>query len=807
MSSIVQDLRFAIRSFQRAPRFTLPALLALALGIGATSATFSIVRGVMLKPLPYDQPDRIVVVWESNQQRNRDRNVISPANWLAWRERNRSFSELAVSGPARLTLSIDGRPEEVTGLVASSHVFAVLGVQPAMGRGYGEQEDLDGNDQVLVITHEFWQARLAGRPDVLGSTITADGQPRVIVGVMAPGFSLMGQPAAFLMPYGWTVEQMRAAPGRGSSFGLARLRDGVTFEQASSDMRTIAAALAQEFPTRNSGWSVTLVPIHEQMVDQIRPALQVLSGAVALVLLIACVNVANLLLARSTVREQEIGLRSALGAKRSRLVRQMLSESVLLSFTGAAAGLLLALAFHRGLLALVADRIPIPRLEQVALDTSVVAFTLALAFLSALVFGIVPALLASRSPNEALRESGRHGSSARSRRTLGALVIVEVAVSLVLLAGAGLLLRSFVRLQAVDPGFRAAGLMTARVQVPSTRYKDPRQSSGFYTEALSRIAQIPGVTGQAAVSFLPFTGLGIGTSYWRADRPAPAAGDAATTAVRPVTPSWFRTMGIPQLAGRDFTAADAVDAPMVAVISESLARRDYPGENPLGRRLHVRIGRPEGTEYEIVGVVGDIRMTSLESATGPAVYIPHTQLAIGMMTLVVRTELDPPALVPGIAAAVRGLDPELPLADVRTMEEVVDQTLARPRVVAVLLAAFAVMALVLAAVGVYGVMAFSVAERTHEIGVRMALGATPQSVLRLVIAEALRLVAIGVGAGLFAAVALSQVLRALLFDTDARDPWTLAATAVVLMLVALAAASVPAARGTRIMPNQALRDQ
>jgi putative ABC transport system permease protein len=309
------------------------------------------------------------------------------------------------------------------------------------------------------------------------------------------------------------------------------------------------------------------------------------------------------------------------------------------------------------------------------------------------------------------------------------------------------------------------------------------------------------------VSFLPFTGLGIGTSYWRADRPEPAAGDAATTAVRPVTPNWFRTMGIPQLAGRDVTAGDAVDAPAVAVISESLARRDYPGENPLGQRLHVQIGRPEGNDYEIVGVVGDIRMTSLESATGPAVYIPHTQLAIGLMTFVVRTGLDPHSLVPGIAAAVRGLDAELPLADVRTMEEVIDQTLARPRVIAVLLTVFAVMALALAGVGVYGVMAFSVAERTHEIGVRMALGATPQSVLRLVIAQAFRLVFVGVAAGLLAAIALTRVLSALLFDTDARDPWTLAGTALVLMLVALAAASLPARRGTRIMPIQALRVQ
>jgi putative ABC transport system permease protein len=343
--------------------------------------------------------------------------------------------------------------------------------------------------------------------------------------------------------------------------------------------------------------------------------------------------------------------------------------------------------------------------------------------------------------------------------------------------------------------------------VPASRYKDPRLSSSFYTDALARIGQIPGVTGQAAVSFLPFTGLGIGTSYWRLDRPEPAAGEAASTAVRPVTPNWFRTMGIPQLAGRDVAPSDGVEDPPVAVISESLARRDYPGENPLGKRLHVNIGRPGGTDYEIIGVVGDIRMTSLESAAGPAVYVPHTQLAIGLMTFVVRTTLDPGSLVPGIAAAVRGLDPELPLADVRTMEEVIDQTLARPRVVTVLLTAFALMALVLAGVGVYGVMAFSVAERTHEIGVRMALGATPDSVLRLIIGQAFRLVAIGVAAGLLAAIALGSVLRALLFDTNARDPWTLLATALVLTIVALAAASIPARRGTRIMPIQALRVQ
>jgi len=805
--TLLQDLRFAARSFARAPRFTLPALLALALGIGATSATFSVIRGVMLKPLPYDQPDRIVVVWESNQARNRPRNVISPANWLEWRARNRSFSDLGVAGPARLTLTIDRRPEEVQGIVASSDVFAVLGIQPTVGRAYTAGEDVDGRDQVLVITHEFWQRQLGGRADVLGLVITADGQPREIVGVMPPGFSVMGQTASFLMPYGWTLEQLRNAPGRGSSFGLARLKNGVSLEQATSDLQTIAAALAQEVPNRNSGWSVTLVPIHEQMVDEIRPALQVLAGAVALVLLIACVNVANLLLARSAVRQQEIGVRTALGARRLRLVRQMLSESVLLALLGAAGGLVLALAFHRGLLALVANRIPVPRLDQVALDASVVAFTLVVALLSALAFGLVPALLSSRAPGDVLREAGRHGGSARSRRMLSALVVMEVAVSLVLLAGAGLLIRSFVRLQNVDPGFRVEGLLTSRVQLPSARYPDSAQSAEMYSRMQEKISALPGVRDAAAVSFLPLAGLGIGTSYYRTDQPEPPPGELPSTNVRPITPNWFRTMGIPQVAGRDFTDADREDGPQVAIVSESLAARAFPGENPIGRHILVRIKQPGGVDYEIVGIVGDIKMTSLEAAAGPAVYVPHRQLAIGLMTFVVRTDLDPGSLVSGVSAAVRSIDAEVPLADVKTMEGVVDATIARPRVIATLLTAFAVIALLLAGVGVYGVMAYAVTERTHEIGVRMALGATRESVMSLVVGQAARLVLTGIAIGLAGAVALTRLLSSLLYETDARDPWTLGLTAIVLVSVALLAALVPALRGTRISPTQALRVQ
>ena len=802
---MLQDLRFALRSFVRSPRFTIPAVLALALGIGSTSAIFSVVNGVMLKPLPYRDPDRIVVVWENNLKRNRPRNVIGAANYAAWRERTRTLEHLAMVGPARLNIVMGGQPEEVSGLLASSHTFPALGVQPAIGRSYTSREDEDGSDNVIVLGYEFWRRRFNGREDVLGSTLVTNGVPRIVIGIMPPDFTVVGQRADFLIPYGWTMERLRSAPGRGSSHGLARLKDDISFEQADADMKAIAAQLAKEFPQRNTGWSVTLVPVHEQMVDQIRPALLTLAAAVGLVLLIACVNVANLLLARSTVRERELGIRTALGARRARLVRQMLSESLLLGAAGGVAGLALAFAFHRGLLALVADRIPVPRLDQVTLDAPVLGFTVVLSLATGLLFGVVPAVLASSSPSESLHEGGRHGGGPKSRRVLGALVVAEVALSLVLLAGAGLLIRSFMRLQEVNPGFRASGLLTARVQLPGTRYDDSRKAGAFFTDAVARIAALPGVQSAAAISFLPLAGPGMATGFYDAAKPQPAPGEQPVTEVRPVTPGFFATMGIPRLAGRDFRASDTIDSPLVAVISESLARRHLAGENPIGKRLQVAIGRPGGMLVEVVGIVGDVQMTSLDTEARPAVYIPHTQLAIGLMTFVVRSQGDPTSLVNSVAAAVRSIDPELPLADVRTMEDVVDATVARPRTVAVLLTAFALLALALAGVGVYGVMAYSVARRTQEIGVRMALGATPQSVFRMVLGQALTLVAIGVVIGLVAAAGLTRLMETLLFETEPIDVVTFAVTALLLVIVAALASYVPARRGTRIAPIEALR--
>jgi putative ABC transport system permease protein len=803
--SLIQDLRFATRAFASAPRFTVPAVLALALGIGATSAIFSVVRGVMLKPLPYRDPDRIVSIWETNVSRGQLRGIVASANFVEWRERNRSFESLGMVGPTRLNILLNGQPDELSGLTASADVFAALGVQPALGRAYTTNEDLRGNDAVILLSHEFWQSRLGGRSDVLGSTINADGRPRTVLGVMARGFTIEGQRADFYIPYGWTIEALRASPGRGISHAIARLRDGVTLAQATDDMTNLAAQRGQEAPRLNAGRSVTLVPIQALTIEAIKPAILVLSGAVLFVLLIACVNVANLLLARSTVRQRELGLRTALGAARGRLLQQMLTESLLLSLAGGAAGLVLAVAFHRGLLALVANRIPVPRLDQVALDLPVVAFTVLTSLGTGLLFGLVPAVVASSSASDALREGGRHGAGPRSRRTLGALVVVEVALSLVLLTGAGLLIRSFIRLQNVNPGFRAEHVMTARVTLPSARYSQPRDETAFLDTAVARIRALPGVQSAAGIAFLPMAGLGIGTSFYRLDRPRPADGQLPSTQVRPVTAEFFRTMGIPQLAGRDFNDTDTANAPTVAIVSDGLVRQTFPGEDPIGKRLQVNAGRGDGLQVHVVGVVGDIRLASLDSETRAAIYIPYPQIPVGLMTFVARTALEPSSLATSLGGVVRALDPELPLADVKTMDDVVGATLARPRAVSALLTAFALIALILAGVGVYGVMAYSVSQRTQEIGVRMALGATRESVFRMVLGHALRLAAFGVIGGLIAAAALTRLLGTLLFQTEPLDPLTFAATALLLMIVATVASFIPAHRGTRVAPTEALR--
>jgi putative ABC transport system permease protein len=800
----VRDVRHGLRVLRQSPGFTAAALVTLALGIGATAAIFSVVRTVMLAPLPYHEPDRLVAIWETNRG-GTARNVIAPANYVAWRERTRTLEFLGMTGPAGAAVVVNGRAEEIAGAAFSADVFRALGVQPALGRAYTAAEDFGGGDAVIVLSHEFWQRRLGGRPDVLGTTLVTDGRPRTAIGVMAPGFTVAGQKADFLIPYSETLEELRALRGRGSSYAIARLREGVSFEQAYSEMRSIYAELEKEAPQRNARRTVMLFPLHEQMVGEVRPALLALSGAVLLVLLVACVNVANLLLARSAAREREVGLRTALGAGRPRLVRQMLTESLVLAAAGGAAGLGVAALCHRGLLTLVGDRIPIPRLEQVALDLPVVAFTMITALATGVLFGLVPAFVSTSAAGDALREGGRHGGGRRLHRVLSTLVVAEVAVSLVLLAGAGLLMRSFVKLQSIDPGFRAEGVLTAAVRLPPTRY-DPARASEFFDESLRRIAALPGVQHAAGASCLPPPGGCIGTSVWRADLPKPVDGQLQSSQIRPITPAFFRTMEIPQLAGRDFSPSDTADSLPVAIVSESLVREHFPDGSPLERRLRINIAHANGredVEWLVVGVVSDLR-SSLDGRIPPIVYVPATQLPGRGMRLFVRTQQDPVSLGTSVMGTIHSRESEAPV-EVSTLEDIVARTIARPRAISVLVGVFALVALALAAIGVYGVMAYSVRQRTQEIGVRMALGATSTAVLRLVLGQALRLVLAGIVVGLVAAGVFTRSLERLLFDVEPLDPWTFAATAAVLLVVATVASFLPARRGMRMAPIDALR--
>lgn len=804
VTDVARDLRHGLRLLSRAPAFTAGALLTLALGIGATAAIFSIVRTVMLEPLPYVRPDRIVTVWETNRG-GTSRNVIAPANFVEWRERSRTLEHLGMVGPAGMTVMVNGQPLEASGLEVSGDTFLALGAQPALGRAYTAEEDFGGDRSVIVLSHEFWQRRLSSRADVLGLTLATDEGPRTVLGVMPPGFTLVGQKADFLVPYGLSPEQLRAISGRGSSYAIARLRDGVSFDQAYSEMRTIYADLEKEQPQRNARRTVMMLHLQDQMLGELRPALVALIGAVALVLLVACVNVANLLLAKSAAREREIGLRSALGAGRGRLIRQMLTESLLLAITAGLAGVGVAALCHRGLVALVSDRIPVPRLEQVSLDFSVLAFTMAIALATGVIFGVVPAFVSTKHASDALRDGGRHGGGRRLHHVLGGLVVAEVALSLVLLAGAGLLMRSLIKLERTDLGFQPEGVLTATVSLPSTRY-DLVKAGSFFRESLARISALPGVQHAAGASCLPVPFACIGTSFWRADKARPADGQVSSGQVRPVTPAFFKTLGIPQLAGRDFSESDTVDSPPVAIVTAELARQHFTDGSPLGRRLRINVDHANGrsdVEWTVVGVVGDIR-SSLDGPIRQTIFIPRTQRPGQGMTVFVRTARDPLRLATGVTRAVQTMEPEAPVR-VITLDAVIGNSIARPRAISILLAAFALIALALAAVGVYGVIAYSVRERTQEIGVRMALGASAAMVFRLVLGRAMRLVGIGILAGLAAAAALTRVLERLLFQVEPLDPWTFAGTAILLMLVAAIAAYVPARRSMRLAPLDALR--
>ncbi len=802
MTTLLQDLRHGARLLVRAPGFAAIAIAALAIGIGANTAIFSVVNTLLIQRLPYQDPDRLAVVWEHNLPRDRKNNVVSPGNFIHWREMNQAFEDIAAVGMTfNLTLTGAGEPEEVPFQYVSASFFPLLGVPPALGRPFRADEE-GPNTRVVVISYRLWQERFNGDPGILSRPITLQGEPYTVTGVMPAGFYYMDKRVNLWMPVPFS-EASRTPRGRWITV-LARLKPDVTFGRAQQDMERVHGELRRLFPDFNTGWTARVVPLTEQLTGNVRPALIVLLGAVAFVLLISCANVANLLLARATARQRELAVRAALGAARSRLIRQLVAESSVLAAVGGVSGLLLAWWALHLLRVVVAERLPIARLETVGIDSLVLAFTVGASVLSGLFFGLVPALSASGSAlNEALKEGNRAGTGARGNRMRNAFVVVEIALALVLLVGAGLLVRSFVGLLNVNPGFDPARTVTMRVGLPDSRYGEPAQRVQFLQRLFDRVDALPGVQAAGATSFLPLAGLGAATSFEVIGKPRAPRGEEPVVDVRVMANDYLEAMGVPLLRGRLFNDQDPTDNRNRVVINETMAKKYWPGEDPIGKRIRISWNDPR--EDEIIGVVGDIRNAALETEARATNYWPHARFPYGSMTLAVRTAGEATSIVNAVRRLVREQDPNLAVADVRTMGDVVANSVAERRLTMLLLTIFAGAALLLAAVGIYGVIAYSVTQRTPEIGIRMALGAQRGDVLRMVVGQAMALAAAGIAIGGIGALLLTRLMTGLLFNVKPGDPLTFAAVACVLGVVAMVASYLPGLRATRVDPVIALR--
>ena len=798
---IARDLRFALRSLMRRPTFTAVAVLTLALGIGGNTAIFSLVKEVILEPLPYPGAEELVMVWESPLNRGNDTNVVNPGNFLDWREQNTVFDGMAAFLPTTANLTGLGEPEEIEILIASADLTRVLGVNPVLGRGFRAEEDL-GESQVAVASYGFWQRRGAD-PDMVGSSITLNGESVEIVGVLPTEAQVLEPGAELWVP----IEVPKRRRGR-SLRVVARLRDGVTVEQAHAEMVTIAARLEEAYPDFNDQWSANVQPLGEHVVGDVRGALLALLAAVGFLLLIACANVANLLLGRAAGRRQELALRTSLGATRGHLVRQLLTESAVLAALGAVGGLILAAFGIRWLVASVPDDLTIPRLASAGLDLQLLLFALGVAVVTAVLFGLLPAWDAVRSNlSSALREGGRGGTEGRSSgRLRSGLIVAEVALSLMLLVGAGLMGRSFAALLAVDSGIQVDNVITAQVNLRGARYPDPQARMAFITEWQDRMRAAPGVTAVGTNSFLPLTGVGSATSFYPVDRAAPDQGDRPVANMRFVTGDYFEAMGIALLAGRVVDDRDDRTQRPVVVVNRTLAQAQWADESPIGQR--VSIGWGEDTEAEVVGVVADVLHEGVREGARAAIYVPWQQLDnFSFAAIAVRTAGDPTSTVRALRASVEAIDPNMPVTRIRTMRDVSAAAVAQPRLTSFLMGAFAVLALLLAAVGIYGVMSFNVSRRINEMGIRMALGAGASDVVGLVVGHGMRLAVGGVALGVVGAVFASKTLEGLLYQVRSTDVATYAGVAVVLVGVALLACYLPARRATRVDPVTALRQE
>ncbi len=805
MQSLWKDLRFATRVLWRSPGFSAVALLALVLGIGANTAIFSVVNAVLLRPMPFVDPGRLVSIRESSPQGEKY-NVANPQNVADWQKRNHSFEQISAYFPYDLTMSLTGggTPEEVPGGYVTRGFLSTLGVHPAMGRDFLTEEELPTAPDVALLSDGFWRRRFGADPHIVGKKLTIRGNPTTVIGVLPAGFRFPDVKADIWKLTTLHPETQRQGQGRYLA-PIARLRPGVTRSQAQAEMNVIMAQLAREYPDFNRNWGATVIPLRQQFTGDLRTPLLVLLSAVGLVLLIACANVANLMLMRSSSRQREMAIRTSLGATRARIVRQLLAESLLLGIAGGSMGLMLAVWAKDLLLAMLPDSMSVAKVNSVTIDGNVLAFTVALSLGTAVLFGLLPALRASRPDlSDTLKEGGRAvSSSLRRNRMRAALVAGEMAVALVLLIGAGLLIRSFIRLEHVAPGFEPDHILSMRIGLTNPRYRDLKATSSGLDEILHRIAQVPGVVSTGSIQFPPLGGVLPATGFWVAGRPTPNPSEAPVTGVSIVTPGYFPTLGIPLISGRLFTERDQQATPQVTIVSQSLARQQFPNMDPIGQRLFVQWSRE--TPYQIVGVVGDVKHDGLDKEARPTVYFPNAQETQNIATLMIRTGGDPTKLAPVAEQIIHAYDKDQAIANIQPLDMFLSKAVARPRFQSVLLAIFAGLALLLAAIGIFGVMSYSVAQRTHEIGIRVALGAQSDQVLRLVVGQGLLLALIGTAAGLAGAFALTRYLRTLLFNVSPMDWLTFTTLPLVLCAVAVGASYLPARRAMRVDPMQALR--
>jgi putative ABC transport system permease protein len=807
METLRKDLLYALRMLARNPGFAAIAVLALALGIGANTAIFSVINAVLLKPLPYNNPDQLVKIWGQFEGIGipGNRNWISAPEFEDIRRMNRSFSRVAAIGDADFNLTGLGQPERLSAATVSPEFFPLLGVQAQIGRVFLPEEGERGKDAVVVLGHGLWQRRFGSDPRIVGSKIEINGHAYTVDGVMPAWFQYPPR-VDIWAPEVFTNDEL-SSRGNHSFEMLARIKPGLSPEQVRSDVDAVGNKIvdqARQYPYRRFNFKVLTSPLLEEYVGDIRTPLWILMGAVGIVLLIACANVANLLLVRASAREREIAVRTALGASRGRLIRQLLTESTLLAFLGGIAGIIFAWWGLRALIAV--GQQSFPRLAAAQMDFWVLAFTLLVSIGTGVLFGIVPALQSARAvTHDALKEGGRSGTaSAGSQRLRSALVVAEIALSLILLVGAGLLLKSFARLMDVDPGFRPAGVLTMRLALPEQRYAKPEQIRNFYRNVLDRVTKVPGVQSAGAISTLPLTGNNSGTTT--VDSRVVSGPDASPEADRRnVLPGFFEAMGVGLIRGRYFDDRDNETTAPVAIIDESMAQTYWPNENPIGQRL--KLGGQQSTApwMRIVGVVNHVHYRTLEAKSRVEVYFPHAQRPYSDMALVIKTAGDALALAPSIQRQVLAVDPDQPVYKVATMQQLMADSVARSRLSMLLLAVFAAAALLLAAVGIYGIVAYTVAQRLHEMGIRMALGASRFDLIRLVLAQSLRTALIGIAVGLVGAAFLTRFLSSLLFSVRAADPVTFTLVALGLVAITLLASYVPARRATSVDPMNALR--